>query len=104
MPVESQNQPTEIITAEVVQVNKPLYKRPKFIFFCIGLVLFIALIAWLIHIFSVYKNASQYKKAYDIMERELTYCDSIKTQKESQNVFNYCELLGQKFKEVKRGL
>jgi hypothetical protein len=104
MPKDAEVLTPEILVPEtVVAKSRPFYAKPRFIVTVLGVLILIGVGAWLFHVFSVYRNAKEYKKAYDIVNTELSYCDSIKTQKESQNVFNYCDMLSDKFKGIERG-
>jgi uncharacterized Fe-S radical SAM superfamily protein PflX len=105
MPAENGLQTPEALTKPTTDTapKTAFYKKPKFIIGVIGILVLIGAVLWLVNVFSVYSKAKVYKKAYDTYESEMKYCDEVRTQKESQNVFNYCDLLSEKFKGVERG-
>ena len=102
----------QIIEAEVLETSipnqaqskKPFYKRAKFIFSVIFLILIIAVIIWLINVFSTYSKAKVYKEAYDVVQEQIKFCDNPKAE-EGQDInipVHYCDQFKLRFKVVER--
>lgn len=89
-------------TVPETPAEKPFWKTWKFILSLFGIVLFILLIWGIVHVFTVYKNAEKYKKAFDITQEQLDECDRIEGTSQPKERFDYCDQLNDNYKNVER--
>lgn len=95
--------PSEVIvTEEVLEApQKPrFYQSWKFWGFIILLIALILGVFVIINVITVYREASLYKKAYDIVQKEREYCEEISNTSQPRDNFVYCDKFKEKFKEV----
>jgi len=107
---ENQGRVTEeVLTPSVVDAKvseteqptkKPFYKSFKFYLYLLSLIVLVGLALWLVNVFMVYRQASVYKKSYDVVQEEKKFCDSIKGTSQPKPVFDYCERFELKFKDL----
>lgn len=98
---------SSVVNATVIgktKVKRPFYKAPKFIAAVLLLFVLIGVGFGIARVIYVYQHSRDYKKAYNIVEAELNNCDKIMTEKQSKDVFDYCDKVQSKFKDIKRGL
>ena len=96
MPTEEKQTTTSI--------KKPhkLARNIKLIFGLIGAIIIIIGILWSIRAYNVYISADKYKSSYDLVQKELTYCNSVNTQAQEKKIFDYCDELTTRFKTVQQ--
>ena len=101
---EVESTTTEVIATpiegEVTPAKKPFYKRFRFYLYLFFVILTVVIILWLANVFMVYRQASVYKKTYDQVQTEKTFCDSIQGTSQSKDVFDYCDRFQSKFKDL----
>lgn len=89
---------------ENTQVNdssdwKQNLKKVAYVLLAITL---LALLGYGAYVFSVYKEAEKYKKAFEVTQQQKIFCDSIRGTQQSQRVFNFCEEFESRFKNVEK--
>ncbi len=68
------------------------------------LVVFVFLILvffWVRNTIEKVQNTDRYKSAYDTLQREREFCRKIEGTNQRKEIFYYCDLLDERFKDVK---
>ncbi|MCX8035412.1 MAG: hypothetical protein N3A71_04050 [Candidatus Dojkabacteria bacterium] len=68
------------------------------------LVIFVFLILaffWVRNTIEKVQNADRYKSAYDALQKEREFCRKIEGTNQKKEVFYYCDLLDERFKDIK---